>query len=180
MSLFLCLTTWALIIGTVHLYLSVKVTSDPSVSYGLLAIHHLLYTIVIVMQIVVTSVYWSLMHEGLMKKYEGKLKQQIVNGYLIHIIPQIICFSNAYMTNTVLSSKLLKIVVIGGVFFSINNCASTLMRGKPVYPILPWDSMNSVYFCIVLLIATSTLYGAMCKLDEYLKQDSLIKVVQAR
>ena len=57
-------TNWGLLVTVIVLALSIKCASDPDINSKpkLLAAHHLLFELGLIMDIIITVVYWTLIH----------------------------------------------------------------------------------------------------------------------
>jgi hypothetical protein len=118
-------TNWTLMLTTATIVLSIWAGYD-TFDFGKNSLHrhsrtnegfgraiklqatlHLLYTLTIIMNFVVVCVYWSLLHreqmttEGLCDPngYNCKQLGRAVHLKIVHSIPAICCFVNAYMSN---------------------------------------------------------------------------------
>ena len=74
--------------------------------------------------------------------------------------------------------------MIGFVYLAI-NFAQTKVLGEPVYKFMKWDDVNSSCILVAsLLWSFSLIYIAFCKMDEYVKYESLlmkkVKTVQRK
>ena len=66
--------------------------------------HHILYSLAILMNLITMSVYWTLVHEGAVKKWEvtDYGPERVRHLYLEHSIPGAACFVNTCITNCVM------------------------------------------------------------------------------
>lgn len=98
----------------------------------------------------------------------------LVEQWLVHSVPATTCMVNTYLTNCVLSRRLLRpLQLIGVVYLAINFC-QTKVLGEPVYKFLHWQDTSSLVLVSGLLFAFSLLYIAFCKMDEFIKYESLL------
>ena len=138
-----------------------------------MALNHFLYSLSIIMNIVTVSVYWIIIHKENMKELEGQ-QLPIFQQYIVHVVPAFCCWFNAFISNIVLSRKVLVPLVQFGAFYMFTNFVQTKKSGKPIYSFLPWTDLNSPLLVIVLMIGFSFVYIGLCKFDEYLKWDEFV------
>ena len=81
---------------------------------------HILYMLSIMMNIVVMSVYWTILHRDLMQD-EGKEFGRAIHLILVHSIPGTVSFINAYITNARLKLSFWKIIPTLGLIYG--TCA---------------------------------------------------------
>merc|ERR1712032_743287 len=98
-----------------------------------MALHHFFYTAPLIMNFIVTSIYWPLLHHHCLAQNESDEMRTFSCCYCNHIIPIIVCLGNTLITNCVLSTKLTKIFLFLSSIYSIINYFQTKSRGKPVY-----------------------------------------------
>ena len=107
-------TNWTLLVTIV--FLAVAIAAQKSESYSLLAIHHLLFEISFVMNIVVVSVYWSTLHHDSLKEAAGSIGRTI-NCYWAHIVPCLTVSINFAMSDVVIRASHVKALpVIAGLY----------------------------------------------------------------
>ena len=82
-------TNWTLLVTCI--YLAIAIAASKYQTYGLLAWHHIMFEVSLIMNIVVVSIYWSILHEESVLDCGGD-PLKIINVYWAHIIP---CFSVA-------------------------------------------------------------------------------------
>jgi hypothetical protein len=78
------------------------------------------------------------------------------------------------ITNTVLSLRLIKPILILGTFYLFINFLATKIKGAPLYSFLNWESKESILISGVMLFSFGAVYYVLCKIDEVLKYESLI------
>ena len=60
-------------------------------------------------------------------------------------------------------------MVLLGVIYSGVNYAATIMRGKPLYHFLAWDSVLTYIIVVALLILGVGIFIGVCKTVNWLK-----------
>ena len=163
-------TNYTLLIQTFSIWLSIKAANDHNFSKDLAAqaMHHFVYTISLIFNFAVVSIYWTLVHEESMKEFKGQ-PTKIVQQYIVHIQPAICCLINSYMTDCVMSRHLLKPSCIIYFLYMGLNFVQTRMTGVPVYAFMPWTTYETPLLMTVLLVAFSIVFIAFCIIDETLK-----------
>jgi hypothetical protein len=172
---FLFFTNWTQFITLVSVVYSINMASDLQSMKNThkLALHHILYTLAILMNFVTVSIYWSLIHMQVVGTVKSKL--QLLDLYTAHIVPGLVCILNSYHTNAVLSRKNVKHVAGLLIFYGLINLAETKYTGEPLYYFLTWESIDSVVISSGILLFVCLAYVLLCKFDEIVKHDSLIK-----
>lgn len=119
------LTWWTVFITLYAIWLSHCAANDfefekrPSD----MALHHLLYTASIILNFIVTTIYWPLLHHLCLEEHAGDEMWIFSSCYCNHSVPIVMCLGNALVTNCVLSSHLLIPFNIIGFFYAfINFC----------------------------------------------------------
>ena len=82
----------------------------------------------IMMNVVVMSVYWTVLHSDLMKD-EGKELGRAVHLVLVHSLPGTISFVNAYITNARLKMSFWKIIPIMGLLYGMTSYNNQMKYG---------------------------------------------------
>ena len=82
--------------------------------------HHLLYTVAAVLNMLCTILYWALVYPT---EHASKFKLNLwtLSQILTHTLPALCCMTNSYFTNTVLVRKMVKTLLwLGAVYLFIN------------------------------------------------------------
>ena len=106
---------------------------------SLLAAHHILFTLSLLFNIIVMSVYWPLIHSVNMQKpeYQYPLPQYYIS-YLIHTVPFAASVYNFCTVDAVLKpNHIIAVLPLEAAFLFINYNA-TIASGKPLYWFLDW------------------------------------------
>mmetsp|Transcript_2524 Transcript_2524/g.4241 ORF Transcript_2524/g.4241 Transcript_2524/m.4241 type:complete len:128 (-) Transcript_2524:123-506(-) len=121
------------------------------------------------------SVYWSLLHDFIMDYFKNDPLGQF-QQILVHSVPGFVGMVHTYMTKSRLDQKLLIPLLKLGIGYLMINFTQTKIMGEPVYPFLPWDSIQSPLIGFMLLFMFSFMYLAMCWIDAAIKGGALSKV----
>ena len=101
------------------------------------AIHHMLYTISLLSNMVVIPIYWGFMHKEEVRK--ARLLPDIGEGRAIHLtmihsFPMIASIVNIYCTNCILKVKLCVIIIFVAIAFSSVQFYLVVIKGdEPNY-----------------------------------------------
>ena len=92
-------------------------------AYQYQARHHIMYTFSLMFNLMVTAVWWTLIHESYAKKHRnhpvhGNMRE--LHLITIHIIPPAVCLVNSLMTNCMLRFTTWKTVVAVCVIYDAN------------------------------------------------------------
>ena len=126
----------------------------------------------IISNVITVTLYWSILHKGVLKKLEKYDNFTIWNYWhmvTVHITPGVCCLVNAKITWIIMSQNLLKPVQVFGGIYMVINYIQTHIRGRPVYAFLPWDSYLSYAVAATMIVSFSAVFYLLCKLDFYLK-----------
>ena len=168
-------THWTLLLTTASVAMSYKVASDTNApkNTGRMAVHHLLYTLSIIFNCVSFPIYWILIHDEVtyLIKYTERWKyaQQIIN----HLLPPACCLIHTYLTNCVLTRKLIKHILLGGLSYLSLDYFYVKVTGDTVFWFLHWDTMETPIFGITLVLGFGFVYILVCGLDEIVKEEGL-------
>ena len=135
-----------------------------------MAKHHFLYTICILFNFVVVSIYWPVIHPKTIGKHRADGPYaKVLCQYCVHTIPAIVCLINSSMTNCVLHRNMIKQITAIAVTYAIVNFVGTKAQGKPLYHFLHWDSMETPLLIAAIIAGVNMVYLAICMMDEFFK-----------
>ncbi len=126
------------------------------------------------MNIVVVSVYWSMLHQASIDDCEGNLLK-IINVYWAHLVP---CFSvavNFAMTDVVIRSSHYKGLVFIAVFYGFVNYYETKVRGKPLYWFMTWEDSTTVFIYGGLIASFTLVFVALSRVTVAIKRAKKIQ-----
>lgn len=110
----------------------------------------------------------------MLEKHKGNFPR-VIDLYTSHTIPGFVCLGNSFLTNTVLHRKMIKPMAILLVSYAALNVIQFQFTGRAAYWFFDWRTLDSFIVCVGMLIVISFFYIVMCKIDESVKYDSLIK-----
>ena len=129
-------TNWAMIMTYLNIALSLKCSLDTKIEQkkNWLAFHHLSFELSCPMNLVSTSIYWTLMHKDTIEdpEFASPVRQFLM--YVNHLTPFICNWINFSITDVIVASKHWISVAIFGVIYSYINYRESMARGKPLYP----------------------------------------------
>ena len=136
----------------------------------LIAAHHFFYSLVIICNLMVVCVYWTMIHHDTIDKYRGDGPFiRVVCQYTTHIVPAVVCVVNTALTRCVLLKKLLKPIAILMLTYVIINFVVTKLNKKPLYSFMHWETMETPMIVCGITITFSTFYLGLCHLDQMVK-----------
>ena len=121
------------------------------------------------MNIVVVSVYWSILHESSLADCQGD-KYKIFNVYWVHILPGFSVASNFALTDVVLRRNDYKGLVLISIIYGVVNYFETKKRGKPLYHFLTWEDASSVFIYGGLIAGFTLVFIALSKVTVGIKR----------
>ena len=84
------------------------------------------------------------------------------------------CVLNTYLTNCVLSRKLVGPIINIGLAYVLYSFVYTKLMGEPDYAMMHWNNLETPAIAITLLFLFAMFYIILCKADERLKERSLL------
>mmetsp|Transcript_14175 Transcript_14175/g.13747 ORF Transcript_14175/g.13747 Transcript_14175/m.13747 type:complete len:149 (-) Transcript_14175:28-474(-) len=144
-----------------------------------MAWHHILFQLSFIMNLVITPVYFIIIHPLVLQKYADD-PWRLMWLRTIHVLPLTSSLINLYLTNIVFIRRhQWYLIYFGVIYFSINFLA-TKYRGKPLYPFLTWDSYTSLLMVLLLYVVGISIYNLQVEISVRLKKrtafDSLDKI----
>ena len=114
-----------------------------------MASHHLLFSMALGMQVIVTSVYWTLLHRDVMANNKGHMGAMIYQC-LAHSLPALACLYNLCVTDFIYYRGIDKLSVGLSVFYLLLNFTMTKITGNVTYFFLSWkDPTTSAFVCLL-------------------------------
>ena len=126
--------------------------------------------------IVVMCVYWSIINQGEMRSNSEDPvfgPGRCFHLKMVHSIPGIACFINAYITKCLLKPSFYKIITLFCFSYAIFIYVFWAITGRIQYYFLDFSkSVPGAFLNILIINALATLlYGALSHLDQELKPD---------
>ena len=95
-------------------------------------IHHVLYSLSILMNLFVVIIYWFILHKGQMEKHKD-FPGRIFHLYYVHSTPAFACLVNSYITNCVLNKDFWKIIPVISTVYYVVLFVQIQTTGKILY-----------------------------------------------
>ena len=153
------------------IYLLVAIAASFYQYPKLLAWHHLLFEVSFIMNIVVVSVYWSMLHKESIEDCKGDLKK-IINVYWAHLVPGFSVVTNFALTDVVIRSSHYKGLSTIAILYGYVNYKETKARGKPLYSFLTWEDYSTVLIYGALVAGFTFLFIALSSVTVSIKRGS--------
>ena len=129
----------------------------------------MLFEVSLIMNIVVVSVYWSMLHKESIDDCKGDIKK-IINVYWAHLVPGFSVAANFAMTDVVLRSTHYKGLVVIAIIYGVVNYFETISRGKPLYSFLTWEDSTSVFIYGGLIAGFTLVFIALSHVTVGIKR----------
>ena len=132
----------------------------------------ILLEVTFVTQIVITSIYWPILHHIAMERIKTEPDGSFLYYHMIfiHSVPFIAVLVNVTLSKVRFIPGHSLYIVLYGIFYSCVNYAGTLYRGHPLYPFLNWQDYRSLIVCGILNLVIFLLFqmvtAALCILKE--------------
>ena len=107
------------------------------------ALHHMLYTVSLICNLVVMTVYWTILHSEQMEIHS---QDPIVGGgrcfhlKIVHTIPGITCLINSYITKCLLKPSFYIAITAISMIYTLFVYGFYLTTGRIQYSFLPFDT----------------------------------------
>ena len=121
------------------------------------------------MNIVVVTVYWSMLHKESIEDCKGDI-WKIINVYWAHLVPGFSVASNFAMTDVVIRSSHFKGLVVIAILYGYVNYKETKARGKPLYSFLTWDDSSTVFIYGGLIAGFTLVFIALSSITVAIKR----------
>jgi hypothetical protein len=180
---FLPFTNWTLMLTTVSLWSSINACND-TVNFGkdslqtsdkavyLQARHHLLYTMSIVCNFIVTCMYWLIMREeqqGIHGKHEDYGWGRSMHLEMVHSIPGAACLVNTLCTNCILKKDNWKFITYMTIFYGLFLWVYYLSTGIIQFSFLDFSTGEAFKNLFWINLVSCIVYIIFCVFDERIK-----------
>lgn len=152
---------------------SIKARSQKhpgNASFNQLAWLHITFEISFLFNLVVMTLYWSLLHQEQLEHYAGK-PLNILNLYWSHGVPGLCALANFAMTDVVIRASHAKAILVFMVVYGYVNYCEVKATGTPLYWFLAWDDVyetSAIYAGLVLM--TTGIFVMLAQLTQWLKR----------
>jgi hypothetical protein len=140
-------------------------------SFSALALHHILFEVMILANLVVVSLYWSLLHATELEYYSGK-PLNIINLYWSHGMPGILAAANFWLTDVVVCASHVKLIIVLAIAYGWHNYSETKRTGRPLYNFLTWEDHTTVLIYSWIILAATGVFCGLAVLSQALKRGS--------
>lgn len=159
-------TNWTLLITCCYLLIAIFAARTESMS--LLALHHVIFEISFMMNLIVVTVFWSILYDEAIEQCEGD-EGKIINVYLAHIGPGVSALINFLLTDVVVRAAHVKMVVVIAVAYGYVNYLEVKRMGMPLYWFLTWEDETSIYIYAAMIVGFSGVFIALASLTLMIK-----------
>ena len=111
-----------------------------------------LHSTLLGLQFLITFFYWFVIFD--LHSYE-RSKYDWYRDVYLHSVPLLLIFIEFWLNKMEIMLKHAKLMCIFTVFYGFINLFFTVLEGKPVYFLLDFKNMNSVYFLVGALITAN-------------------------
>ena len=153
--------------------LTLVCSTDANVNQkpSLLAVHHMLFEIVVGMESIVLLAYWSLLHKSSLEIYRRiGGETAVVHTYLIHSLPALALLVNFLLTDLVIKASHCKMYVWLALVFGYANYVATIRNGEPIYWFLTWEDWKSPAIIVAIAVVVSAMYLILAHLSWIIKR----------
>ena len=117
----------------------------------LLAAHHYLFELVTILNLVVTTVYWTFLREETLRDWDGI---HVLQSSACHALPLACSLINFLMTDVSIRASDSLFLLPFALLYSYFNYRTVKAQGYPVYWFLTWEDSNSIWVCGGITLVT--------------------------
>jgi hypothetical protein len=160
-------TNWTLLITIAYHCAGMWASRNSNLSA--LAVHHLLFEMAVLMNLVVMSIYWGSLHEQSVKDVHGNF-WELVNLYWTHLVPFTSVVLNFSLTDIVVRASHARIILPVGITYAYINYLEVKRLGYPLYFFWTWEDYTSVVVLFVLMATFMIVFFMLEKFTVWLKR----------
>ena len=180
---FIPFTNWTLMLTTVSLITSINAANDTT-NFGrdslqtsdnainMQAKHHLLYTMTIICNFIITSMYWFMFRDE-QQNIHGVHKDfgwgRSMHLEMVHSLPGAACLVNAICTNCILKRDNWKFITYMTIFYGLFCWAYWFFTGTQQYSFLDFSTGEAFKNLFIINLMSVIVYLIFCSLDEKIK-----------
>ena len=135
---------------------------------GSLALHHLLFEILVPGHLIVMSIYWTILHESVIQGCRNDF--EVKAAYLNHSVPAFICLVNFLITDVIIKSSHSKCLLPFCMVYCWRNYIETKRSGVPVYFFMTWEDEQTIYIIGGIYVSTMLAYQALAYITYQIKR----------
>ena len=177
--LLLFFTNWTLLATIVFLILTTILHvkgSKQKTGLEILAIHHLLFEITAVFNLITMVVYWSMLHEETANSSEyAPYPNRIIHNYFVHIVPGVFWILNFFISDIIIKARHFLVFLPVVIVYIYMNYVESMKQNKALYSF--WDWPNDFNGAILNIAGMSVgflfTFFVMARITQYIKSDCL-------
>ena len=123
----------------------------------------------LIMNIVVVSVFWTLLADVAFKKYQGDTLK-IVNAYWTHTVPALTVLINFALSDVTMRAKHSIVVPPPAIIYGFVNYLETQKRQTPIYWFLTWKNYQSYFIYAGLILLFMLVFMGLSQLTVVIKR----------
>mmetsp|Transcript_6559 Transcript_6559/g.10540 ORF Transcript_6559/g.10540 Transcript_6559/m.10540 type:complete len:184 (-) Transcript_6559:55-606(-) len=143
---------------------------------------HVFHSFTLICNIVVVSLYWTLLHKGQMEEYHAPDQRIIrIHQRLVHSVPGIACLINGLITGVILKKQFIRLVQGVGISYCLWVYLAWELKGIQQYSFLDFKHPHyqAVLRLVCIFVGSSGLYYGLCRFESYWKKDQVDRYEQA-
>ena len=142
------------------------------------ALHHIFYCFSILCNVLVVTIYWTVLHHKALVQFQDFPKRQAYM-YTVHSVPAVVCMINTWVTRAVMKKAIVKGIIVFAMVYISANYYHVARGGKPIYWFLAFDDIVFTAGVVTGLVGGSALlYLALCEVDAMVK--GKVRIVYVR
>ena len=124
------------------------------------------------MNIVVVTVYWSLLHNDALLEAAGNTGK-IINCYWVHLMPGFSIMANFAMTHVVLRSSHVKALPVVAILYGVNCYYETKKLGRPLYSFMTFEDSSTYWIYGGMIAGFSLVYLGLAQVSVAIKESQV-------
>ena len=169
------LTNWGIVLVLMSLCFSAYMPyqQDYRKRPCLMASHHLLFSLALIIQLIVTVVYWTMLHKTVMQR-NSHMKGACLYQWLAHTIPVFGIAYNFTVTDFLFYRGLKRLFMLILFCYLSLNFTMTMVTGNVTYWFLAWkDPMLSIIVILLCISGILIIINLLAFITEVLKNRTL-------
>ena len=143
----------------------------PGASYSTLAWHHILFSLAAILNFVIMTVYWTMIHsEHITKPEIIAFPHKVILAYVDHTVPGLALLYVFCKQDVILRAKDSVLLLPIGLAYAYSNYKGTIKQGSPIYWFLTWEDWRSGFVALAILVISVTFYVALSLLTVCIKR----------
>ena len=167
-------SNWALIATMISLTLSyICHRLGDNSPLSLLAIHHLMFEMTALFNMITVTVYWGLLHKETMTSPEYRdFPERIIHNYFVHAVPGIFLFVNWIMSDVIIKARHFVLFMPIIIFYAYVNYLESMEKNQVLYSFLDWpnDFWGAIKNLLLITAGLLLIFISLARFTQLIKR----------